>query len=48
MSSSVYVLPESVEISALPEIVNSTAALKYEEVLQVFAPPSPPPKGSLP
>jgi hypothetical protein len=47
VSSSVYVLPESVEISALPETVNSTAALKYEEVLQVFAPPSPPPKGSL-
>jgi hypothetical protein len=48
VSSSVYVLPESVEISALPETVNSTAVLKYEEVLQVFAPPSPPPKGSLP
>jgi hypothetical protein len=47
VSSSVYVLPEPVEISAPPETVNSTVALKHEKVLQVFAPPSPPPKGSL-
>jgi len=47
VSSSVYVLPEPVEISAPPETVNSTVALKHEEVLQVFAPPSPPPKSSL-
>jgi hypothetical protein len=47
VSSSVYVLPESVDISAPSETVNSTVASKPEAVLQVFAPPSPPPKGSL-
>jgi hypothetical protein len=47
VSSGVYVLPEPVEISVPPETVNSTVALKNEEVLQVLAPPSPPPKSSL-
>jgi hypothetical protein len=47
VSSGVYVLPEPVRISAPAETVNSTVALKHDEVLQVFAPPSPPPKASL-
>jgi hypothetical protein len=47
VTSSVYVLPEPVDVWAPPETVNSTVASKHEEVLQVFAPPSPPPKGSL-
>jgi hypothetical protein len=47
VSSGVYVLPEPVGISASAESVNSLAELKHEEVLQVFAPPSPPPKASL-
>lgn len=47
VSSAVYFLPKPLAISLPAEIVNSTLAVKYEEVLQAIAPPTPPPKVSL-
>lgn len=46
LSGTLYVLPGPVAISLPAETLNSSAAAKCEEVLQVFAPPSPPPKAS--
>jgi hypothetical protein len=44
VSSTVYVLPEPAVISLPAETPRPTIAVKHEEILQVFAPPSPPPK----
>jgi hypothetical protein len=42
-----YVLPEAVEIAAPAETVSLAVVVKHEEVMQVFAPPSPPPESSV-
>jgi len=47
VNSGVYVLPEPARIAAPAETVSLAVAAKHEEVLQAFAPPSPPPKSSL-
>ncbi len=47
MNGSVYVLPGAVAISAPAETMSATVDAEDDEVLQMFAPPSPPPKGSL-
>jgi hypothetical protein len=48
VGSTVYVLPTPA-VSALPaKTLRAAASVKYEEILQIFAPPSPPPRGSLP
>ncbi|HEY1470655.1 MAG TPA: hypothetical protein VGF61_16555 [Candidatus Acidoferrum sp.] len=47
VSGGMYVLPEPLGISAPTESVSMSVAVKHDEVLQVFAPPSPPPKTSL-
>jgi hypothetical protein len=47
VNSGVYVLSQPVEIAAPAETMSFAVAAKHEEVLQVFAPPSPPPKSSL-
>lgn len=47
VSNSVYVLPEPVVVSVPAETVGPAVAAEHNEVLQVFAPPSPPPKGCL-
>src|SRR5208283_1479730 len=47
VSSGVYVLPERVRISSPAETMSLAAAVKHDEVLQVFAPPSPPPESTL-
>ena len=44
VNSGVYVLPEAVEIAAPAETMSLAVAAKQEEVMQVFAPPSPPPE----
>jgi len=45
--SSVYVLPAPAAVFVPAETVSLRIAVKHDEVLQVFAPPSPPPKASL-
>ena len=47
VSSGVYVLPELVVVSVPAETLGLAVEVKHDEVMQVFAPPSPPPKGSL-
>lgn len=47
VSSGVYLLPERVRISSPAETVSLAARVKHDEVRQVFAPPSPPPKNTL-
>jgi len=44
MSGTPYVLPAPPAVSLPAETLNSSVAAECEEVLQVFAPPSPPPK----
>jgi hypothetical protein len=47
VSSAVYVLPEPAVLALPAKTLNPTDVMSYEEVLQSFAPPSPPPKTSL-